>query len=178
MKTILLFSLLSIAAISCTKSVQLRENVSGDMAISPGKETTTRLASLPELSAFFSPANVQVTVKPEPYVICESYQDGASAKPCNIFINFNLVLSQPVNDYLRVEIERSNVVTADKPDPAEGDSSVVNPPVAYPGAKIWIVVPPNKTTLTFRTALSNQSNTSISENEFRIARVGFYTPVN
>lgn len=180
MKKMLLVTLIAISTISCTKSVQLKDEalINHPLVTEPGKETTTRLESLPEMSAYFGDNRMQVIVKPEPYVSCNSYKNGEAPEPCNIYINFNCRLSKSVNQYIRVEIERNNIVQSDKPDPGEGDNAVANPQVLQAGARISIIIPPNQTSIIFRSMLLGTNNNSIDRNEFKIVGAGFYTPVN
>jgi hypothetical protein len=168
MKQILLISMLAMATVSCTKSVQ------------PEQIVNTRLESASQMTAYVARAasSTLVTVKTEPYVVCESYQDGESPKPCNIFISFTCTLSQPLSSSVRVEIERSNLVQIN-PDPsAEGQPSGPNPPIYDPGARISLVIPANTTTLVFRSTLSCSNNNNSPENQFKIVNAGVYTPMN
>jgi hypothetical protein len=168
MKQILLISMLAMATVSCTKSVQ------------PEQIVNTRLESESQMTAYVgSGANsALVTVKTEPYVVCESYQDGETPKPCNIFISFTCTLSQPLSNSVRVEIERSNLVQVN-PDPAaEGESGGSNPPIYDPGARISLIIPANTTALVFKSTLSCLNNNNSPENQFRIVSAGVYTPMN
>jgi hypothetical protein len=174
MRQILLFSILAIATLSCTKSAlhtEQKETVS--------KEINTARDAVPEMSVFFGDeTKIKVNVKAEPFVICDSYQDNATPKPCNIYIDFTCTLSQAVNNYVRIEIERSNLVQVDKTDRGEGDTTVSTPPVFDAGARITLIIPPNAKSMVFRSTLSNPNNSNVPEKEFRIVSAGFYTPMD
>jgi hypothetical protein len=170
MKQILLIGMLAIAGVSCTKSVQNAE---------PPEQPATRLESASGMMAYIGSGENRtlVTVKAEPYVVCESYQAGQDPKPCDIFVSFTCTLSQPLNSAVRVEIARSNLVQVN-PDPVEEDSSASNEHRFGPEGHIICTIPANSTTMVFRSTLRCLNNNEIPENQFKIISAGLYKPMN
>jgi hypothetical protein len=48
-----------------------------------------------------------LTLQLTPVITCYSYSKNTTAKPCEILVQFNCQLSQPLHNYLRIQIKRT-----------------------------------------------------------------------
>lgn len=103
-----------------------------------------------------------------PAVVCHSYSRGEAQKPCDIFIDLTCTLSQPVNGYVTVQVQKKNTIGPGEPEPkgSKNEASVV------------LNIAPNTTKFTFRTSFRNNNNMMVDENKFSINNVSYYKFTN
>lgn len=164
MKNMLLFTALLVASLSCKKSVDEKLADTNNQTLTMGKNSV--------LQSRFLVANVSdsvtLTVDLKPFTICYGYENGEQAKPCNIFVDFNLTLSQPVDSYVKVELERFNLVQElkDKSDSTGTDAvSEVQP------QRVVATIAPNTTHCLFKSQIMNLNNRTVPSEDFRIVSV-------
>ncbi len=106
------------------------------------------------LSSSFLVRNLDSTVLSitlEPNVVCYSYKDTATSKPCDIFVFATVHLSRPLASELHIELNRENV----------GDN-----------AQVVLVMAPNTTSAELNTGFSNHDNQDVPDN-VRIGKITF-----
>ncbi|MDB5209721.1 MAG: hypothetical protein JWQ30_548 [Sediminibacterium sp.] len=103
-----------------------------------------------------------------PALVCYSYRNGETPKPCNIFIEFTCTLSQPVNGYVKVDVQRTNIIGTNDPKPSGSENT----------AGVSFNIAPNTTRYTYRSTLQTDNNQMVAENSFRIDNVSMYRFIN
>jgi hypothetical protein len=104
----------------------------------------------------------------EPVLSCGSYRQGETPKPCDIFINFNCTLSQPVDGYVAVDIIKKNTSGPTYPALEGGESE----------AGLTLNIAPNTTRFTYSSSFRNNNNIMVAANRFSIRKVTFYRKFN
>jgi hypothetical protein len=104
----------------------------------------------------------------EPAVACYSYKNGETPKPCDIFIDFTVTLSQPVAGYVSIDITKKNIATPKDPKP-DGATN---------GTGVVFTLAPNTTRFTYRSSFRNNNNITVAENQFSIENVVCYNKVD
>lgn len=79
----------------------------------------------------------------EPNVVCYSYKDGETARPCDIFVYATVHLSKPLKGELHIELKRENT----------GKTDVV-----------ILVIAPNSVSTILNTGFSNHDNLDVPDN--------------
>jgi hypothetical protein len=99
-------TMLALAGIclSCNKSADTPAQV----AISQTKTINSVSSPIEEKFVINGYDTVVLKMVMEPVLSCGSYRQGETPKPCDIFINFNCTLSQPVDGYVAVDIIKKN----------------------------------------------------------------------
>jgi hypothetical protein len=92
----------------------------------------------------------------EPNVVCYSYQDGETSRPCDILVYATVHLSRPLVSELHIELKRENV----------GDD-----------AEVVLVIAPNTATTILNTGFSNHDNQDVPDN-VRIGKITVVPVIN
>ena len=85
----------------------------------------------------------------EPNVVCYSYRNGATPRPCNIFVYATVHLSKPLKSSLHIELKRENL----------NDE-----------AQVVLVIAPNSLVTELNTGFSNHDNQDVPDN-VRIVKI-------
>ncbi len=103
-----------------------------------------------------------------PALVCYSYRNGETPRPCNIFIEFTCTLSQPVNGYVKVDVQRTNMVGMNDPKLVGSENQ----------SGVSFNIAPNTTKYTYRSTLQTDNNQMVAENSFKIDNVSMYRFTN
>ncbi len=109
-----------------------------------------------------------LTVTMTPEVVCYSYKDGETPKPCNIFVDLTCELSGPINGTVMVEIDKMNLINNSQGANSIRDTSDIQ--------KTVINIAPNTTHITMRSNFTNPNNLDIAE-LFSFGNVEVYNKV-
>lgn len=104
----------------------------------------------------------------EPVITCSSYKTGETPKPCNILIQFSCTLSEPVNGYVKVDVQKNNIVES-------GDRLTEG---SETGNGLAFSIAPNTTRFVYTSSFQNNNTLEVAENAFRIENVTFYKKVD
>jgi hypothetical protein len=162
--------ILTVVATVCLLAISCRKAIDGPAPADLPILRSTNSVSAPLEKRFMVNARDTVILKlvMEPVVICYSYNTGETPKPCDIFIVFTCTLSQPVNGYVKVDIQQKNQIafTDPKPEGVKNEAAIV------------FNITPNTTKFTYRSTLQNNNNIAVAENHFSIENVTFYSKVD
>ncbi len=157
MQKCLLIGLL-VSCLSCTKSVTntiTQKDTPGLIqAVNTAADSTYFTIDL---------GSTTLTINMNPIVTCYSYNTGETPKPCNIFIDIVCHLSNPINAFVKVEIEKRDVVEQDQ---NAGVKTVV------------LVIAPNTTRITFPSTFTNKNNQDVPDTQYRIVNTLVYQAVH
>lgn len=162
-KTLTILVTVCLLAISCRKAVD-----APPAAEYPKLRSTSSVSAPLESKFLVNGEEVILQMVMEPALVCQSYRNGETPKPCHIFIDFTCTLSKAINGYVTVEVQKTNREEAED-GKLEG---------AGTGDGIAFNIAPNTTKFTFRSSFENNNNLTVAENKFRIEKVGFYKKVD
>lgn len=160
--------ILTVLVTVCLLAVSCRKAIDTPPSAESPKLRSTNTASAPLESKFLvNGEEVILKIVMEPALVCESYRNGETPKPCNIFVDFTCTLSQPVNGYVTAEVQKTNREAADsKLEGAETSEGIA------------FNIAPNTTKITYRSAFRNNNNLIVAENRFRIKKVEMYNKID
>jgi hypothetical protein len=158
--TILVFTSI---CISCNKSLDtpLQNN------IIPEKATAAKSEPL-ETKFLLNGDTVVLKLVMEPAVTCYSYKTSETPRPCKIFIQFTCTLSQPVDGYVKVDVQKTNIVETgeQKTEGSQTENSLA------------FNIAPNTTGFIYKSSFENNNNILVAKNAFSIENVTYYKKVD
>lgn len=161
--------ILTILVTVCILVISCRKAIDTPLTAEDPKLRSTSSVSAPlEKKFLVNGEEVILKMFMEPALVCESYRNGETPKPCNIFIEFTFTLSKPINGHVSVAVQKTNKEEAEdhKLEGARTHESVA------------FNIAPNTTKFTFRSSFQNNNNVMVAENKFRIEKVSFYNKVD
>lgn len=161
MKKFLLLGLI-VSCFSCTKSVTdtLTPNNT------PGLITKTNTATD---STYFTRdlGGTVLTINMNAVVHCYAAGRGEVAKPCDIFTDIVCHLSNPINAFVKVEIEKRDMKEQNRTASIEAGTQ-----------RIVVVIAPNTTKITFPSSFTNKNNYDVPDSQYKIVGTLVYQTSN
>lgn len=114
-----------------------------------------------------------LTVQMKPNLVCYASENGEADRPCDIFVDMNCTLSQPIQKSVLVKVERVNIVRdaySDVPNPVQ--------PTAESSQTFAFTIAPGTTSVRFESPFRNENNISVPDGRFRILSATTFNMVN
>ncbi len=161
MKKCLLIGLL-ISCLSCTKSVTNTATPKDTPGLIQAVNTAVD-------STYFTRdlGSTTLTINMNPVLTCYSSNVGETPKPCNIFIDIVCHLSNPINAFVKVEIEKRDVVEQTQNAGYVADVKTV-----------VLMIAPNTTKITFPSTFTNKNNQDVPDTQYKIVNASVFQTVN